>query len=65
MVKDGKPLALFEAKEGGREIAPDLRHFGRILNIPCYQIVRDPDRAEAFPNDCFLLPTSRFLMLTG
>jgi len=65
LVKDGKPLALFEAKEGGREIAPDIQHFGRMLNLPCYQIVRDLDRAEAFPENCFLLPAAAFLMLTG
>jgi hypothetical protein len=65
LVKDNKPLALFEAKESGREIAPAIRHFGRMLKIPCYQIVRDLDRAEAFPDDCFLLPAASFLMLTG
>jgi len=65
LVKDGKPLALFEAKEGGREIAPDIQHFGRMLNLPCYQIVRDLDRAEAFPENRFLLPAAAFLMLTG
>ena len=65
LVKDGKPLALFEAKEGGREIAPDILYFGRMLNLPCYQIVRDLDRAEAFPDNCFLLPAAAFLMLAG
>ena len=65
LVKDNKPLALFEAKESGRAIAPAIRHFGRMLKIPCYQIVRDLDRAEAFPDDCFLLPAASFLMLTA
>ncbi len=65
LVKDGKPVALFEAKEGGREIAPDILYFGRMLNLPCYQIVRDLDRAEAFPDNCFLLPAAAFLMLAG
>jgi predicted AAA+ superfamily ATPase len=65
LIKDNKPLALFEAKEGGREITPAIRHFGRLLNLPCYQIVRDLHRAEAFPDNCFLLPASAFLMLTG
>ncbi|MHB8092369.1 MAG: ATP-binding protein [Syntrophales bacterium] len=65
LVKDNKPLALFEAKEGGREITPAIRHFGRLLNLPCYQIVRDLDRAEAFPDNCFLIPAAEFLMLTG
>ena len=65
LVKDGKPLALFEAKEGEREIAPAIRHFGLMLNLPCYQIVRDLDRAEAFPENGFLLPAASFLMLAG
>jgi hypothetical protein len=60
-----KPLALFETKESGWEIAPAIRHFGRMLKIPCYQIVRDLERAEAFPDDCFLLPAASFLMLAG
>lgn len=65
LVKDGKPLALFEVKESGREISPALRHFSRMLKIPGYQIVRDIERAEAFPDNCFLLPAAAFLMLTG
>jgi len=36
-----------------------------MLKIPCYQIVRDLDRAEAFPDNCFLLPAASFLMLAG
>jgi predicted AAA+ superfamily ATPase len=65
LVKDNNPLALFEAKEGGREITPAIRYFGRLLNLPGYQIVRDLDRAEAFPDNCFLIPAAAFLMLTG
>jgi hypothetical protein len=36
-----------------------------MLKIPCYQIVRDLERAEAFPENGFLLPAASFLMLTG
>ncbi|EKD36772.1 MAG: hypothetical protein ACD_75C01379G0001, partial [uncultured bacterium] len=42
-----------------------VRHFGRLLDIPGYQIVRDLDRTEALPGNCFLLPASSFLYLTG
>jgi hypothetical protein len=62
---DNKLLALFEAKESGREIAPAIRYFGRMLKIPCYQIVRDLEKSEAFPDNCFLLPAASFLMLAG
>ncbi len=65
LVKDGKPFALFEVKESGLEIAPALRHFDRMLMIPGYQIVRDIEKAEAFPDNCFLIPAAAFLMLTG
>jgi hypothetical protein len=65
LVKDNKPLALFETKESGREIIPAFRHFGRMLKIPCYQIVHDLERAEAFPDGCFLFPAASFLMLAG
>ena len=34
-------------------------------NLPCCQIVRDLDSAEAFPDNCFLLTAAEFLMLTG
>lgn len=65
LVKNDKPLALFEAKESGRDIIPAIRYFGRLLNVPCYQVVRDLERAEAFPDNCFLIPAAGFLMLTG
>ena len=65
LVKDNEPLALFEAKDGGCEIGPAGRHFSQKLAIPYYQIVHRLDRPEAFPGNCFLLPASTFLMLTG
>ncbi len=65
LVKDNKPLALFEAKESEHEISPAGRYFSRTLNLPYYQIVRDLEKPEAFPGNCFLIPASSFLMLTG
>jgi hypothetical protein len=65
LVKDNKPLALFEAKEGNQAISPTGRYFGLMLNLPCYQIVHDLEKPEAFPDNCFLFPAASFLMLTG
>ncbi len=60
-----KPLALFEAKESEHEISPAGRYFSQTLSLLYYQIVRDLEKPEAFPGNCFLIPASSFLMLTG
>ncbi len=65
LIKDNRPMALFESKEGDSEISPSGRYFGKRLGIPFYQIVHRVGRCEAFPDNCFKIPASRFLMLTG
>jgi len=65
LVKDNKPMALFETKEGDSEISPSGRYFGKRLRIPLYQIVHRFGRCEAFPDNCFKISASKFLMLTG
>jgi predicted AAA+ superfamily ATPase len=65
LIKDNKPMALFETKEGDSGINPSGRYFTKRLGIPLYQIARRPGRCEAFPDNCFKIPASRFLMLTG
>jgi predicted AAA+ superfamily ATPase len=65
LIKDNKPTALFETKEGDSEISPSGRYFGKRLGIPLYQIVHGFGRCEAFPDNCFKIPASKFLMLTG
>ncbi len=65
LIKDNKPTALFETKEGDSEISPSGRYFGKRLGIPFYQIVHGSGRCEAFPGNCFKIPASKFLMLTG
>jgi len=65
LIKDNKPMALFETKEGDSEISPSGRYFGKRLGIPLYQIVHGFGRCEAFPDNCFKIPASKFLMLTG
>jgi len=65
LIKDNKPVALFETKEGDAEIDPSGRYFAKRFGIPLYQIVHRLGRYEAFPGNCFKIPASRFLMLTG
>jgi hypothetical protein len=65
LIKDNRPVALFETKEGDSEISPSGRYFGKRLGIPLYQIVHRFGRCEAFPDNCFKIPASKFLMLTG
>jgi hypothetical protein len=65
LVKKGKPVALFEAKEGDTQISSAGRYFAGKLGIPFYQIVNKPVKAEAFPGDCFIIPAAAFCMLAG
>lgn len=65
LIKDNRPLALFEAKDSAWEISPAGRYFSRKLGVPFYQIVGQGTKNEMFPENCFLLPAARFLMLCG
>jgi len=65
LVKDNEPLALFEAKESDSSISKPGIFYSRKMNIPLYQIVHKAKKVEAFPGNCFLIPASNFLMLTG
>jgi hypothetical protein len=65
LIKDNRPMALFETKEGDSEISPSGRYFGKSLGIPLYQIAHRPGRCEAFRDNCFKIPASKFLILTG
>lgn len=65
LVKDNKPVALFEAKEGDSTISKPGKFYSNKLNIPLFQIVYTAKRVEAFPENCFVIPATNFLMLTG
>jgi len=65
VIKDNRPLALFEAKESDESISPSGKYFANRLGIPFYQVTRLPGRIEAFPGNCFQIPASSLLMLTG
>lgn len=65
VVKDNNPVALFEAKKGGREIDRSGRYFSERLKVPLFQITQTADKIEEFPGNCFIVPAPIFLMLTG
>ncbi|MBP6941398.1 MAG: ATP-binding protein [Syntrophorhabdaceae bacterium] len=65
LVKNNKPAALFEAKEGDAGISPAGRYFAGKIGIPFYQIVNRPVKAEAFPGNCFIVPSTDLCMLAG
>jgi hypothetical protein len=65
LIKDNRPLALFESKDAEKGISPAGSYFARKLAIPFYQIVAQGTKSERFPGNCFLLPASRFLLLCG
>lgn len=65
LVKDNKPVALFEAKETDCEIGKTAIYFSKHLGIPYYQIVRACQKVEVFPGNCAVIPAHSFLLLTG
>jgi hypothetical protein len=46
------------------EISPSGSYFGKRLGISFCQIIHRFGRCEAFPDNCFKIPASKFLMLT-
>jgi predicted AAA+ superfamily ATPase len=65
LIKDNKPLALFEAKTADSEIGRAGKYFGNKLKIPFYQIVYHLGAPEEYPGDCWKLPAVPFLILVG
>ena len=65
LIKDNRPVALFEAKERDEAVSPSGKFFAGKLGVPFYQISPRHERAEAFPGNCFKIPAADFLMLTG
>ena len=65
LIKDNRPLALFEAKEGDSEISASGRYFSKRLGVPFYQVTHRFKEFEEFPGNCFKISATNFLMLTG
>ncbi len=65
LVKNNKPVALFEAKESDGNISKAGSYFSRQLSLPYFQIVRNDQKVEIFPGNCAVIPATNFLMLAG
>jgi hypothetical protein len=65
LVKNSKPVALFEAKEYDCDISKAGLYFSKQLSLPHFQIVRNCQKVEIFPGNCAVIPATNFLMLTG
>ena len=65
LVKDNRPVCLFETKESDSGISKAGRFYGERLDVPFYQIVHNASAVEKFPGNCFTIPAANFLMLTG
>lgn len=65
LVKNGKPIALFEAKDSDSDIGKAGLYFGKKLSVPYFQIVRRCQKAEIFPGNSAVIPATNFLMITG
>lgn len=65
LVKNNKPVALFEAKESDCNISKSGIYFSKQLVLPYFQIVRNCRKVEIFPGNCAVIPATNFLMLAG
>jgi len=65
LIKDRKPLALFEAKKSETNISKSGVYFSKMLNVPYYQLVSEQDIVEAYPENRYILSSWRFLGLLG
>jgi hypothetical protein len=65
VIRDSRPLALFEAKAGDETISPAGKYFAGKLGIPFYQVSPRHAYVEAFPGDCYKIPASNFLLSAG
>ena len=65
LVKNNKPVALFEAKESDCNISKAGLYFSKQLSVPYFQIVLNCQKVEIFPDNCAVIPATNILMLTG
>jgi hypothetical protein len=56
LVKNGKPVALFEARESDGDISKARLCLGKHLSVPYFPIVRRCQKAEAFSGNCGVIP---------
>jgi hypothetical protein len=49
----------------GRDIDKSGKYFSERLTVPLFQITQTAEKEEEFPGQCFIVPASDFLMLTG
>ncbi len=63
LVKNNKPVCLFEAKTSDRGISRSARYYAMKLSVPLYQITHQAEKVEAFPGNCFVIPAQNFLLL--
>ena len=65
IIKDMKPLALFEAKTGHTALSKSGNYYSKILHIPYYQLVADEDIVEEYPGNQYIITAWRYLPLLG
>ena len=65
IIKNQKPLVLFEAKKSGTDLSKTGVYFSRLLNLPYYQLTAENDVVEEYPNNNYLISAWRLLGLLG
>lgn len=64
LVKNNKPVTLFEAKESDGNKSKSMIYF--IKNYPALlPIVQNRHKIEIFPANCTVIPATNIIMLTG
>ena len=65
VVKNMKPLAMFEVKEGELQPSRSGIYFQKQLQIPYFQVIGDFNGVEAYPNQQYIVAAWRLLSLLG
>jgi predicted AAA+ superfamily ATPase len=65
IVKNNKPLVLFEAKKSETDINKSGHYFSRVFNVPYYQLVCDSDVLLEYPENKFVISSWRFFSISG
>lgn len=65
VVKNQRPMVLFEAKSSESNISKHGVYFSKALKVPYFQLVMRNDIVEAYPENRYVISAWRFLGLLG
>ncbi|MBI2119278.1 MAG: ATP-binding protein [Elusimicrobia bacterium] len=65
IIKNQKPLALFEAKVSDTQVQPSSLYLSCILSVPFYQVVLNTDKVVSNSQNIFTIPAVQFFAISG